>query len=68
MLASAPVFYPQLLSFYFFVVIICSGGREFGVVRESFGFPLSVVRGSFGSPQKGIVFQEEEREFLTARW
>ena len=48
-----PLFIPNLISFYFFVVIICLGGSEFGVERESFGFPFFGIRGSFGSPQKG---------------
>ena len=59
-----PLFLPtNLFSICFFVVNICLGGRGFGVVRGSFGFPLSVV-GEVLVPSGGIVFQEEERDFF----
>ena len=65
MLASAPVLYPQLLSFYFFVVIICSGGSEFWCSEGKFCFPLFWYKGKFWVPSKEIVFQEEDRVFNT---
>ena len=53
-----PVIYPNLISFYFFVAIICSGGRlSFWFFERGFRIPFKVC-------EKGVLVLERE-EILT---